>query len=131
MTCEFRLKLITDPFQHSLERTRLAVLQRQHDHGIPSLVLVEILPLTDTLLIEKRTENIPFRLLEEITQHRQVQRLSETARTGKQRDLAAFLYHLTDKIRLIHIVEVVFNKLLIVTDTDRYSLSSHNFSFSY
>ena len=119
MASKLVFQLIAYPDQRVLERIRLAVLQRQHDHRVLTLMLIEILPLPDTLAVEQRAEHVTIRLLEEVPQHRKVQRLAEATRTGQQRDQSAFFYYLTDKIGLIHIVIALIYHFLVIADADR------------
>ena len=77
------LKFGGDKLQGFIERIRLAVLQRQHDHRVLTLMPVKILPLPDTLAVEQRAEHVTIRLLEEVPQHRKVQRLAETTLQAK------------------------------------------------
>ena len=123
------LKFGGDKLQGFIERIRLAVLQRQHDHRVLTLMLIEILPLPDTLAVEQRAEHVTIRLLEEVSQHRKVQRLAEATRTGQQRDLATILQKLTDKVGLIHIIKTFIYQFLVIADADRYSSRFHKYHY--
>ena len=129
MASKLVFQLIAYPDQRVLERIRLAVLQRQHDHRVLTLMLIEILPLPDTLAVEQRAEHVTIRLLEEIPQHRKVQRLAEATRTGQQRDLATILQKLTDKVGLIHIIKTFIYQFLVIADADRYSSRFHKYHY--
>ena len=129
MASKLVFQLIAYPDQRVLERIRLAVLQRQHDHRVLTLMLIEILPLPDTLAVEQRTEHVTIRLLEEVPQHRKVQRLAEATRTGQQRDLATILQKLTDKVGLIHIIKTFIYQFLVIADADRYSSRFHKYHY--
>ena len=129
MASKLVFQLIAYPDQRVLERIRLAVLQRQHDHRVLTLMLIEILPLPDTLAVEQRAEHVTIRLLEEVPQHRKVQRLAEATRTGQQRDLATILQKLTDKVGLIHIIKTFIYQFLVIADADRYSSRFHKYHY--
>ena len=129
MASKLVFQLIAYPDQRVLERIRLAVLQRQHDHRVLTLMPVKTLPLPDTLAVEQRTEHVTIRLLEEVPQHRKVQRLAEATRTGKKRDQSAFFYYLTDKIGLIHIIIALIYHFLVIADADRYSSRFHKYHY--
>ena len=129
MASKLVFQLIAYSDQRVLERIRLAVLQRQHDHRVLTLMLIEILPLPDTLAVEQRAEHVTIRLLEEIPQHRKVQRLAEATRTGQQRDLATILQKLTDKVGLIHIIKTFIYQFLVIADADRYSSRFHKYHY--
>ena len=58
-------------------------------------------------------------LLEEVSECRKIQRLTETAWARKQSDQTALFYYLTDKIGLIHIIIILADQQLVITDTDR------------
>ena len=129
MASKLVFQLIAYSDQRVLERIRLAVLQRQHDHRVLTLMLIEILPLPDTLAVEQRAEHVTIRLLEEVPQHRKVQRLAEATRTGQQRDLATILQKLTDKVGLIHIIKTFIYQFLVIADADRYSSRFHKYHY--
>ena len=119
MASKLVFQLIAYSDQRVLERIRLAVLQRQHDHRVLTLMPVKTLPLPDTLAVEQRAEHVTIRLFEEVPQHRKVQRLAEATRTGQQRDLATILQKLTDKVGLIHIIKTFIYQFLVIADADR------------
>ena len=129
MASKLVFQLIAYSDQRVLERIRLAVLQRQHDHRVLTLMLIEILPLPDTLAVEQRAEHVTIRLFEEVPQHRKVQRLAEATRTGQQRDLATILQKLTDKVCLIHIIKTFIYQFLVIADADRYSSRLHKYHY--